>query len=70
MFLLETPLCPETHFSNGANPSIGHRDLNDDPSDLHRLYRSLPVFIPVGKPRLLNISDQNTRATIDLSQQP
>ena len=55
---------------NCANPSIGQCDLNDDQPDLRRFCRSLPVFIPVGKPRLPDISDQDTRAAINLSQQP
>jgi hypothetical protein len=64
------PLCPEANFSNCANPVIGHHHLNDDQLDEPGLRHSLPVFIPVGEPRLPDISDQDTRAAIDLSQQP
>jgi hypothetical protein len=49
---------------------IGHHHLNDDQSDEGGLCHGMPVFIPVGEPRLLDVSDQDTRAAIDLSQQP
>jgi hypothetical protein len=64
------PLCPEANFSNRADSLIGHHHLNDDQFDERWLCHSLPVFIPVGEPKLPDISDQDTRAAIDLSQQP
>jgi hypothetical protein len=64
------PLGPEANFPDRANPLIGHHHLNDDQPDESQLCRSLSFFIPVGEPRLLDISNQDTRATIDLSKQP
>jgi hypothetical protein len=70
-FVFEVPpLCPEAYFSNCANSSIRHHHFNYDQPDKRRLYRDLPVFIPVGEPNLPDISNQDTRAAIDLPQQP
>jgi hypothetical protein len=68
--LVAPPLCPEANFSNRTNPSVEYHHFNDDPFDERRLCHGLPVFIPVGEPNLLDISNQDTRAAIDLSQQP
>jgi hypothetical protein len=48
---------------------IGHHDFNHDPSHEGWLCDSLPASIPVGKSRPPDISNQDTCATIDLSQQ-
>lgn len=65
-----SPLGPEANSPNGMNSLIGHDHLNNNQLDERGVCHSLPVFIPVGKPRLSDISDQDTRAAIDLSQQP
>jgi hypothetical protein len=65
--LVAPPLCPEANFSNRTNPLVEYHHFNDDPFDKRGLGHGLPHFIPVGEPNPLDISDQDTCATIDLS---
>jgi len=70
-FVFEAPpLGPEADCSNRTNSSIGHHHFNDNQPDKRQLCRDLTIFIPVGKPNLPDISNQDTRASIDLPQQP
>lgn len=64
------PLCPEANGSNRARPLPGQAHLDNDQFHQRRHCCNLPLLIPIGKPRLRDISHQHARATIHLPHQP